>query len=116
MLPKSLLSKTLYQKRKFTAGWFIGLLAMTILTLSFFPAFKNGNLGQTFNNLSPALQKVVGDTASFKTIGGYISQQLFALRIPLLTTVLAIVLFNGLTVGEELSLIHISEPTRQAEI
>jgi ABC-2 type transport system permease protein len=100
-LTHSVFSKTLYQKRKFIVGWFIGLATMTILTLSFFPSFKNGELGRTFNNLSPALQKVVGNTDSFRTVGGYISQQIFALRIPLLATVLSIVLFNGLTVGEE---------------
>jgi ABC-2 type transport system permease protein len=100
-MTSSLFSKTLYQKRKFILGWFIGLAAMTILTLSFFPSFKNGELGKTFNNLSPALRKVVGNTDSFRTVGGYIGQQIFALRIPLLVTVLSIVLFNGLTVGEE---------------
>jgi ABC-2 type transport system permease protein len=98
---KSLFAKTLYQKRKFMAGWFAGLTAMTILTLSFFPAFKNGQLGKTFNSLSPALQKVVGNTDSFRTVGGYIGQQIFSLRIPLLVTVLSIVVLNGLTVGDE---------------
>jgi len=101
MMPRSLLAKTFYQKRKFILGWFIGLLAMTILTLSFFPSFKNGALGQSLSNLSPAAQKIVGNVDSFKTIGGYIGQQLFALRIPLLLTILAIVLFGGLTVGDE---------------
>ena len=101
MLPQNIFSKTLYQKRKFIFGWFLGLTAMTILTLSFFPSFKNGEIGKTFSDLSPALQKVVGNTDSFRTVGGYIGQQIFALRIPLLATVLSIVLFNGLTVGEE---------------
>jgi ABC-2 type transport system permease protein len=101
MLPNSLLSKTLYQKRKFTLGWLIGLMAMTMLTLSFFPAFKNGALSQTFNNLSPALQKSFGSAESFRTVSGYISQQIFALRIPLLLTILCIAIFNSLTVGEE---------------
>lgn len=101
MMPSSLLIKILYQKRKFLLGWFVGLTAMTILTLSFFPSFKNGNLGQAFTNLSPALQRITGNVDSFKSIGGYISQQLFALRIPLLATILSIALFSGLTVGEE---------------
>ncbi len=74
---------------------------MSILTLSFFPSFKNGQLGQSLSNLSPALQKIVGSTDSFKTVGGYINQQIFALRIPLLATVLSIVLFYGMTVGAE---------------
>ncbi|HET7827856.1 MAG TPA: ABC transporter permease subunit, partial [Candidatus Saccharimonadales bacterium] len=64
-------------------------------------SFKNGQLGKSLGNLSPALQKVVGNTDSFRTVGGYIGQQVFALRIPLLMTILGIVVFNGLTVGEE---------------
>ena len=83
------------------AGWFMGLMAMTIFTLSFFPSFKNGSLGQAFNNLSPALQKIAGTADSFTTIGGYIDQQLFALRIPLLATILTIAIFSSLTAGEE---------------
>ncbi|HSX43927.1 MAG TPA: ABC transporter permease subunit, partial [Candidatus Saccharimonadales bacterium] len=119
LLPRSIFAKTLYQRRKFILLWFLGLAAMTTLTLSFFPAFKNGELGKTFSNLSPALQKVVGNTDSFRTVGGYIGQQIFSLRIPLLATVLSIILFNGLTAGEErrgLLQTQLSLPLRRASI
>jgi ABC-2 type transport system permease protein len=98
---RSLYLKTLYQKRWIAFWWFIGLMLMVLLTLLFFPAFKNSDLGQTFSTLPPALQKVAGDMTSFMTIGGYISQQIFALRMPMLTIILSIVLFVSLTVGDE---------------
>lgn len=100
-LPRSLFTKTLYQKRKFILGWFAGMTAMTILTLSFFPTFKNGDLGKTISSLSPALKKIAGNAESFTTVGGYIGQQIFSLRIPLLATVLSIMVFSALTIGEE---------------
>lgn len=94
-------TKTLYQKRFMLLGWFLGITFMTFITLAFFNSFSSGALADSFNNLSPALQKVVGDAASFTTISGYISQQIFALRIPLLVIILSIAVLVGLSAGEE---------------
>ena len=77
------------------------MLAMTLLTMIFFPSFKSGGFDQAFSTLPKSLQKVVGTAADFKTIGGYISQEIFALRIPLLMAVLSIVTFSSLFVAEE---------------
>ena len=98
----SIIAKILYQKRWMILFWSIGIIAMTVLTLSFYPSFaQNGAFDQLYKNIPKSLQGLVGDTASLKTIPGYIGQQIFALRLPLLTLILAIVLFIGLTAGDE---------------
>lgn len=74
---------------------------MVSFTLFFFPALKDSGLGDTFKNLPPQLAKLVGDTLSFTTIQGYVGEQLFGLRMPMMTIVLAIVLFTGITATEE---------------
>ena len=81
--------------------WALGLLAMTVLTMLFYPSFKSGGFDQAFTALPKGLQKIVGTAADFKTIGGYIGQEIFALRIPLLMAILSIVTFNSLFVAEE---------------
>jgi len=51
--------------------------------------------------LPPALQKLAGDALSFMTVGGYIDQQIFSLRVPVMLTILSIAVFVGLSGGEE---------------
>jgi len=93
--------KTLYQKRFMALWWFIGIMAITVLTMSFYHTFTNTDISAAIKGLPPGLQKIAGDQASFKTIDGYIRQQIFALRLPLLTIILAISLLVGLTAGDE---------------
>lgn len=96
-------TKTLYQKRKLALWWVIGIMAMTIFTMAFFPTFRDSQIAESFSQLPAAVQKLAGDVNAYKTIGGYVSQQIFALRLPLLTIILAIALFAGLSAGEEQS-------------
>ena len=81
--------------------WFIGIAAMTLLTLAFFHSLSSSNLDQSFKTLPPAVQKIAGTQFSFKTVDGYIRQQIFALRIPMLTIILAVSLLIGLSAGDE---------------
>jgi len=93
--------KTLYQKRLMLLWWFLGIIAITLLTVSFYHSFQNSNLDQAFQNLPAALQSIAGDMNSFKTVDGYLRQQVYALRLPLLLIILAISLMTGLTAGDE---------------
>lgn len=97
----NLVTKVLYQKRRFILGWSIGLFALSVFMMLLFPALQRSEIGQFFSGLSPALQKVAGGQDSFSTAAKYINGELFALRMPLLFIVLSIILFTGLTVGDE---------------
>jgi len=94
---RSIYLKTLYQKRWMTFWWAIGVVAMVSFTLLFFPTLKNSSLGETFAQLPPQFAKLAGDALSFTTIQGYVGEQLFGLRLPIMTIILAITLFTGLT-------------------
>ena len=98
---RSVYSKSLYQRRHMAAGWFIGITAIVLLTMSVYNSFSDGAIGDSLQSLPPALQKLAGDALSFKTIGGYIDQQIFALRVPVMLTILSIAVFVGLSGGEE---------------
>jgi ABC-2 type transport system permease protein len=97
----SLYGKTLYQKRYMALGWFVGIAFVTFLTMSVYNSFSDGEIARSLEQLPPALQKIAGDAASFKSVGGFISQQIFALRVPLLLTILSIAIMVSLTAGEE---------------
>lgn len=97
----SLFTKILYQKRLFVVLWFLALMAMTTLTLVFFPSFKDSGIDTAFANMPESVQKVLGSVASFHEIGSYLDQQIFALRMPLLCIIMSIVVFTGLVAGNE---------------
>lgn len=93
--------KTLYQKRFFLLWWFIGITAVTLLTVSFYDSFKATDVDELLKSLPPAIQNIAGNVDSFKTVDGYLRQQVFELRLPLLGIILAIALMVGLSAGDE---------------
>jgi ABC-2 type transport system permease protein len=93
--------KTLYQKRYAALWWFVGITAVTLLTVSFYHSFKATDLDQVLKGLPQPIQAIAGDISSFRSVEGYLRQQVFALRLPLLTIILAISLLVGLTAGDE---------------
>lgn len=96
-------TKVLYQKRKMLLWWSVAIMAMTIFTIAFFPTFRDSDISQAFSQLPAAIQRLAGDMEAYRTIDGYIRQQIFSLRIPLLTIILAIALFAGLSATDEQS-------------
>ncbi|MBI3624038.1 hypothetical protein HY218_00190 [Candidatus Saccharibacteria bacterium] len=88
---KSILTKTLYEKRWMIVGWSLGVAAMALLMMGFYHSFQEGGFDQALQNLPKSLQGLVGNVASLKTVPGYVSQQVFALRIPLLTLIMGII-------------------------
>ena len=99
---RSLFTKTLYDKRWFCLGWSLALGGMILLVLSFYPTLSEGNV---FDELSktvpPQFKELIGDASAFHNISGYISQQLFDIRVSLLFMILALILGVSLSVGEE---------------
>lgn len=98
---RTLATKILFQKKMLIFWWFIGVMTLTIVTMYFFPAFRNGSLSSSIQSLPTSLQKILGDSASWNTIGGYITQQIFALRVPIGLSVLSVYLFSNLFTGDE---------------
>ncbi len=97
----SVFSKTLYEKRWSLLGWSAGLLAMTILTMVFYPNFKQTGFEDVFKSLPESLRPLVGSVESYKTVQGYIGQQIYGLKIPIFLVVMGMVLFVGIGVDDE---------------
>lgn len=98
---KNVLLKTIYEKRWFIVFWGFGVVAMSLLMMGFYHSFQGGDYDQILKNVPKSLQGFVGNLASLKTVPGYVSQEVFALRVPLLTLIMGVVLFTGLLAGDE---------------
>ncbi|HSX45333.1 MAG TPA: ABC transporter permease subunit [Candidatus Saccharimonadales bacterium] len=98
---RSIFLKTLHEKRLMMIFWSIGVIAMSMLMMGFYHSFSGGGFDELLKNLPKSVQGLVGNIADLKTVGGYVSQEVFALRIPLLTLIMGIVLFVSLLSGDE---------------
>lgn len=99
---RTLLSKTLYDKRWFTLGWSLVIVFTVVLTIAFFPSFTQGDTFEKLSQSAPGqLKGFIGDETSFRTIQGYVAEQLYNMRIPLMLLIMALVLAQGLTVSDE---------------
>lgn len=102
MMMKSLLTKTLYDKRWFMLGWSAVMFVMVCLVMIFYPSFsQTGTLDQLSKSVPDAFKSLLGDPDSFHTIRGYIATQLYDIRVPLLLMIMGLVLAQSLAGGEE---------------
>lgn len=99
---RSVFLKTLYDKRWFIFGWFIGFGFLSFLMVIFFPAMhQDGALDALMKSMPPALQGMVGDLANLREFSTYLASQLFDIRLAMLSGVMVIILGLGLTIAEE---------------
>lgn len=98
----SLVTRTLYEKRWFIAGWSLVFAVMTTLVLMFYPSFSQGPaIDELIKTMPPQLRGLIGDSAQYKSIEGFITTQIYDIRMPLLIMIMGLVLSTGLTIREE---------------
>jgi len=91
--------KTLYTKRWSTFAWSLGLLAIVVFTMSFYPTLSK-SFSEALTNVPDSLKGFIGDSNAYRTIAGYTDVQIFG-QYPFMTLIFGIVLFTGLIAGEE---------------
>jgi len=70
--------------------------------VAFYPSFSESDaFDQVTKSLPAQFQSILGDAASFKMLPNYIGQQIFDLRLPMFTIILAVVMAINLTATEE---------------
>ena len=99
----SVFGKTLYDMRRGLIWWSISLLLMNLWMVSLYPVIQESAeaLEQYLSNLPPTFSALVGEAATFSTIEGYLSVELFTFFLPMLTLAFAIVYGAGAIGGEE---------------
>lgn len=99
---RSVFTRTLYEKRWFMAGWGVVFAVMSTLIMMFFPSFsEGGGFDEVAKTLPSQLQGFIGDPNVFKTVSGFISSQVYDVRLSLMLIIMTLVLALSLTVREE---------------
>lgn len=96
---RTILGKTLYEKRWSTAIWTLSFFAMILLIMVFFPTLKD-SFGAALKDVPESLQGLIGNAADYQNINGYIDIQVIG-QMVFLTIILGVILGTGLLAGEE---------------
>ena len=87
--------------RRAVFWWSIGLAAMIVLTMAFWPAFKGSSvIQQGLDMIPPALAQAFG-IQDFLSPEGYLRGNLYAILVPLLLVFAAVMATNSQTASEE---------------
>ncbi|HEX6462620.1 MAG TPA: ABC transporter permease subunit [Candidatus Saccharimonadales bacterium] len=98
----SLFTKTLFDKRWFMIGWSFGIILMAWMVIIFFPSLAQSfDMSEISKKLPEQLQGLLGDVSAFSNIDGYITSQLYDIRLALFFLLMGLLLANSLTVTEE---------------
>lgn len=98
---KSVLGKTLYEKRWSTLFWVIGLAAAAALTMAFYPSFSQKGIDQIIGSVPDSLKSLIGSAASFKTVPGYLAQQIYGPNLLIVIIAMSVIVFISLTTNDE---------------
>lgn len=92
-------TETIYTKRWALLSWFLGITALVVFTMIFFPTLSK-SFGESLQNVPDSLKSFVGDAATYSTIDGYTDLQIFA-QLNFMTIIFGVILFSGALAGEE---------------
>lgn len=100
--PRGVITKTLYDRRWFLLGWFLGFAFLAWFVGVFYSTFGSSDvINQQFQTLPPALKSIAGLSGDFNTVPGYFGSQIFGKTMPMIAAVLGIMLGIGLATEEE---------------
>ena len=95
--------KTLRDQRRSFLWWSIGLVALTSLTVAFYPAFRDSTeFDEIFEQMPEALGRIfAGGFTDFTSPEGFLNSQLFVLVVPIMFVIFAVLGGSGAIAGEE---------------
>lgn len=95
----NILLKTIFTKRWMLISWCIGIIALVVFTMVFYPTFSK-SFGESLKDVPESLKPFLGDAATYSTIAGYTDLQVIA-QLNFMTIIFGIILFTGILAGEE---------------
>ncbi len=93
----------LWQRRWSIFWWSLGIAGINIITLSFYPAFRDqsASLNQVLSQIPKSALSLLSDSTDFLSPEGFLSSKIFYIFLPLLFAIFAISLGSSLIGREE---------------
>lgn len=97
---RELLTRAFAAVRRSAVWWGIGIVALGLLTVAFWPSLEDSDALANLEDMSEGLLDALG-ASNIATPAGYLDGQMYALMLPLLLSGLAIANVSALTSGDE---------------
>lgn len=98
---KNIFSRSLYGLRWQLLGWAAAVFAIVLLTMAVYNALSQQGIEQIVGQTPDSLKSLIGTTADYTTIPGYIGQQIFGPNLVIFTIIMSVMLFLGVSSGKE---------------
>lgn len=98
---KNVFSRSLYGLRWQALGWAVAVFAIVLLTMAVYNALSQQGIEQIVGQTPDSLKGLIGTTADYTTIPGYIGQQIFGPNLVIFTIIMAVMLFLSASSGQE---------------
>jgi ABC-2 type transport system permease protein len=96
---KTILRKTVYEKRVSTLLWGIALALLIAFTVVLFPTLRD-SFGASLKDVPESLRSLLGNASDYQTIAGYVDVQIFN-QYTFMTIAFGIIVATGLLAGDE---------------
>lgn len=98
---RSVFTKSLYTLRWQLFGWSIAIAFVAFVTMALYNSFNQNGIENIVNSVPESLRPLVGSVADFKTVPGYVGQQIFGPNVVLLTIIMSVLLAINISAAEE---------------
>lgn len=93
--------KSLYTMRWQFLGWSMAIILTAFLTMVLYPSFSQNGIESIVDSVPDSLKSLVGEVADFKTIPGYIGQQIFGPNLYIISLIMSVLIFMSISSSEE---------------
>lgn len=98
---RNIFLKTLYNLRWQMLLWSLAVAATALITMSVYTSFSQNGVEDILASLPDSLKGIVGSVEDFKTVPGFIGQQIFGPNIITLTIIMSLLLFFSVSANDE---------------
>jgi ABC-2 type transport system permease protein len=99
---RNILLKSLWDQRISLPWWSLGLIAVTFMTILFYPSFRDmTEINAILGDEDSLMRAFVGDVSDLTSPEGYLNSQLYYVLIPLIFLAFAITQGSSTIAGEE---------------
>jgi ABC-2 type transport system permease protein len=97
----SIYLKTIFNLRWQLFGWVLLVIFVSLLTMALFNSFNQAGIDSIVNSVPDSLKSLIGSVDDFKTISGFIGQQIFGPNLVILTIAMSVLFFVSISANEE---------------
>lgn len=119
---RNLFSKTVYERRRSLVWWALGIAALIVIQILFYPTIRNNNeITKLLESYPKELLAAFGitDVSALTSPTGYLQSRIFAFMLPLLILIFAIGIGTRAIAGEEEARtidLLLSQPVRRSQV